>query len=162
MKALKTIVLLFVFVISSNAFGQNLKGVKEYCLLPFYSDEAKGFKKFLPLEHDIVQQIAWSIPELKHVSRIGWEYNFALVDISYNYYRNYEDTFNSQYYGTIDIRVYRYAIIRGSDDVVNALVFVDETYFVMTNPTNEMVKQESEQTISHLITSFGKQFYEDN
>lgn len=162
MNILKTVVLLSIFVFCSNVFGQNLKGVKEYCLLLFYSDEAKNFKKSLPSEHDIEQQITWNISELKRVLRIGWEYDFGLINISYDYMKSYQETNNSLYYGAITIQIYRYVIIRGSSDVINSQVFVDGSYITMINPTNEMIKHDAEQIISGLITKFGKQYYEDN
>jgi hypothetical protein len=163
MKNVKYLFVLFLYVIiCKDIYSQNLYGLKSYTLYVGYSDDIKWNKFYFPSENDIIRIIGYEIPELNNTNKFVLDFTQCNIVINYNYFKNYDETSAKQYYGSIDINVYRYLKAKDIPKDIYASVCNNSSFFVIDNPTNEMLKKESAQIINQLITYFKAQYYQDN
>lgn len=165
MTHIKIILILFaIIVLHSNAYSQNLYGIKKFAFEIYYSDIAEKYKRILPDENKIVSKIVTNISDLEYIQS-SYLLNFkggAKIWVYYNINKNTEETYNHQYYGNIDLYVIRLLKDEEFDILIAATVFYKTVSIVMNNPTSELIKTDFNQHLTYLITALKAEYYQDN
>ena len=161
-KSILALVFILILFSSLNGHSQNLSKVESYSLAVFYSDDAQKFKNILSTKSDIENIIKWKVSKIKNNVYLSFDSKTIQLNLSYEIFKNYESS-DEQYYGAIILNAYRpCSIPEYKLNFLNLGVYFDCSYFVMSNPSNESVKQLTNQIIENLISSFGLKYYEDN
>ena len=166
MKKLIIVIVLFLILFNETEAQKirgGLEGIYKADLYTNYSDDIQIFQNYLPTRSEILNNFRYHIPDII-IDDGGFE-NFediVIVTFHFDIFKNHEETSINQYYGGVRIDVKKYTLDNIRKDLVWTTVYLDITYLVYTNPTPQMIKSDSEQIISGLITSLAAKYYQQN
>lgn len=162
-KILKLQIIVIILISPSYIFPQNLYNIKKCPVLFSYSDDSKKMKSAIPNIKEIMDLLEYEIPAINFQTTISNDNYDALLIISIDFYSGYKDKYYEEYYGGVNLKIWRYfEINQFSKNMISDIVWNDIIYFLYHDTEKDKIHKDLKDLLSRLIISFAKKYYEDN
>ena len=158
-----TLFVCLILLFASETFSQPLKGIKNAIIVINTSEDMRD-KEFIPSVSEIQKFIKYDIPDINILSSISVDsIENATIGIEYNIFRNYDNQYEVEYFGAIEIYVDRFI----KDDrlqirLINPKFYTDATYLISSNQTYEELKIDLKRFTKSLIRNLAYYYYQNN